>query len=723
MNLHPTTPRALREHAVNVSRARCPPFRPQFRRALLCAVLATFTAGTPGRGAEPERKIVAAVPENWPPEYSLNRQGRPEGFAVEILDAVASRAGLKVSYRVEKTFPEALAALDRGEVDVIPNMGITPERLARFAFTTPVETFSVSLWVRTDTRDVWDLQSLRGRRVAVVESNVAIGLLESRARHGFDLASFPDVHQALFALLSGQVDALAYPSPVIRALAEKAGLERRIQEVGEPLAEIKRAMAVRRGDPELRERLDRAVRELEQTPEFQDIYVRWYGEARRGNMTWVAWALGLLLAGGLLAFALWRYRVVRELRETTARLQVAASERRKVQAELRDRTEELLQAQKMEAVGRLAGGVAHDFNNLLTAITGYSELLLTELDPEDPRREYADHVRRAGESAAALTRQLLAFSRRQVFQTRLVDLTELVTRSEGMLRRVIEEHIEVVTELEAAPGPVLADPVQLEQVLLNLVVNACDAMPEGGTLTVRTWSTRLDAEGGRGPAGATAGPHVVLEVCDTGTGMAPETLSQVFEPFFTTKESGRGTGLGLSTVYGIVQQTGGAISVDSEPGRGTSIQVYLPRAAGELEPVREAPPLRPEAATGLGATILVVEDDPDLRELEHRVLRQAGFTVLEADGGPAALELVGRRDGRAVDLLVTDMVMPKMGGEELAQQLRERLPGLKVLFTSGYASRALSFEELHTSEGGFLQKPFSPDRLIRAVRRLLGAGD
>ncbi len=379
--------------------------------------------------------------------------------------------------------------------------------------------------------------------------------------------------------------------------------------------------------------------------------------------------------------------------------------------------EQLRQSQKMEAVGQLAGGIAHDFNNLLTAILGSTQLLLHNTPTGDPRREDAEEIRNAGMRAAELTRQLLAFSRRQVLAPKVLELNAVVTNMQRMLQRLLGEDVELATALDPATGAVSADPGQLEQVLLNLAVNARDAMPSGGRLGVATSRLTLAEEHMERRHRLPAGDYACLAVTDTGSGMDEATQAHLFEPFFTTKEVGKGTGLGLATVYGIVKQSGGYIWVYSEPGRGTTVKVYLPRVAAEAD----APPLAtPSLAEVRGGdeTVLLVEDATPVRTMARRGLEGRGYHVLDASDGPAALELSARHAGR-IDLLVTDVVMPGMSGRELAERLAPQRPSMKVLYTSGYTDDTMVRQGVLTAGVAFLQKPFVPDTLARKVREVL----
>ena len=374
---------------------------------------------------------------------------------------------------------------------------------------------------------------------------------------------------------------------------------------------------------------------------------------------------------------------------------------------------QLQQAQKMEAIGRLAGGLAHDFNNVLTAIRGYSELATMDLPPQHPSRGNLEEVFKAADRAAALTRQLLAFSRRQVLKPEVLDLNAVVSEIDKMLRRLIGEDIELVTVLAPNLGRVRADRALVGQVLLNLAVNARDAMPEGGTLAIETANVQLS-----GPARQTRpafhpGPHVVLSVSDTGTGMPPEVQERIFEPFFTTKEPDKGTGLGLSMVYGIVSQSGGDIEVASEPGQGTTFRIFLPRVdeSAQASAERSATHRVPSGVE----TVLLVEDEPTVRSFARVVLERCGYRVLEAGSGPEALALAARHP-TTIDLLLTDVVMPEMNGRALAERLAGLRPALRVLYMSGHTGTTLIPRD---NGSQLIQKPFSHDTLAAKVREVL----
>jgi two-component system cell cycle sensor histidine kinase/response regulator CckA len=397
-------------------------------------------------------------------------------------------------------------------------------------------------------------------------------------------------------------------------------------------------------------------------------------------------------------------RLGQAVRNAVERARISETERRS--------SETLRQAQKMEAVGRLAGGVAHDFNNILTTILGYAELLAARAGDRADLLGPAREIRLAGERAAALTRQLLTFSRQQSLERRILDVNEVVSGVEGMLRRLLSEHLTFTLTLWPRPCLVLADRSQLEQVVINLVLNARDAMPSGGSLLIET----SVVEHGTGEAALRSGRQVVIAVSDTGRGMDAAIRSHIFEPFFTTKEPGQGTGLGLATVYGVVHQSGGSLEVASEPGQGSTFRIYLPRAAGEVE---RRSSLRP-AAVGGTETVLVLEDDAVLRSLVVTMLEAWGYTVLAPESPPAAIALAERYAG-AIHLVVSDLVMPGMSGPEATARLLAIRPEMRVLFVSGYSGEAIGPPGALLLGAPLLAKPFSQQDLLRRVRQVLDA--
>jgi two-component system cell cycle sensor histidine kinase/response regulator CckA len=436
----------------------------------------------------------------------------------------------------------------------------------------------------------------------------------------------------------------------------------------------------------------------------------------------LAVVIGVVAALAILSWARERGRADRaqemcgQLGEANRRLEALVAEHERTRAALTASEEQVRQAQKMEAVGRLAGGVAHDFNNILTAISAYAEFLIEAIPANDPRGDDAREIRRATRRATALTGQLLAFSRRQVYQPKALDLNTVVTEFGKILGRVVGEDVVIDLQLDGTLGVVRADPGQVEQVIMNLVVNASDAMPGGGRITIATQNVRVDDPESRPHPTLRHGEYVVLRVTDTGIGMDSGTMSHVFDPFFTTKETGKGTGLGLATVYAITERSGGVVTVRSAPGDGAEFAVYLPRIDAEAEHYASGANL-PVAPRGT-ETILFVEDDDAVRALGARILERHGYTVLLARDGRDALDRA-RLHTPNIDLLVTDVVLPEIGGRKLSDLLLAQRPHLRVLFMSGYTAGEIGKRGELDPSVAFLQKPFTSQTLLLKIREVL----
>ncbi len=1064
-------------------------------RALMLLMLLCLAG--PASARADQGTITAATPGFFPPQYSLDSSGRPQGFAIDIMNAIAGLAGLEVEFLVMDNWAQAQEALKTGRADVLPNVGITERRKGFLDFTSPVETFPVVLFVRSDTESIQGLNDLTGRRVAVVKINVGYALIKDRDDLELVLAS--DRQDGLFMLLSGQVDALVYPEPLVRLDARRAGIEDHIKVVGQPLQEIKRGIGVAKGHPELLRKLDRAVQQFVNTPTYRRIYTRWYGQPEPFlTPQRVAIGAGLLLGLLVLCFLVWRTRLQkrvalemeRKVRDRTAELkksedlfrkiyehmavgvarvsldfrieaaneaycrmlgyseqeligrhlsdithpevleenldrqtmltrgvidhyrmekrfihkngaviqgildanlvrdaggqpffflgsvlditerkqaeealleseerfklameasrdglwdwnvetgevyyspayaamlgyspeevpqrasfwmdhihpddretairanndciehacddfeiefrmlskdggwrwilgrgkavgrddqgralrmigtQTDITERKKAERALRESerrlstlmsnlpgmayrcrndrdwtmefvsngcieltgywTEELvgnakssyaelvhpedramvwnrvqdaltrkrnfeieyriitreglqkhvwekgvgifddeqllflegfiaditerklaeeereqlqaqlLQAQKMESVGRLAGGVAHDLNNMLVAILGYGELLMADAELGDDHRKRIELMYQAGLRSRNLVSQLLAFSRKQTLQVECLDLNEVISDFTRLLEKTIRENIEIQFDLAPQLPTVNADRSQLEQVILNLAVNAQDAMSEGGRLTIETGMADLDERYASQHVGVVPGRYVMLAVSDTGFGMDRETREQIFEPFFTTKKPGEGTGLGLATVYGIVKQHQGSIWVYSEPGQGTTLKIYLPTDGPAPSGSIAAAPSRPMQTRGR-ETVLVVEDDEMVRELAVSVLEDQGYTVHAAASGQECLEVMQSAE-TPFDLLLTDVIMPDMDGKDLYDRVARLEPKIRILYMSGYTDNVISHHGVLDPDVAFLQKPFSFQDLCLKVREVL----
>ena len=381
---------------------------------------------------------------------------------------------------------------------------------------------------------------------------------------------------------------------------------------------------------------------------------------------------------------------------------------------------QFIEAQKMEVIGQLAGGIAHDFNNVLAVIVGYSDLITSDLEPDSPLRAYTEEIRLASERAAGLTGQLLIFSRKQKVQPVILGLNEVIKGTENMLRRLIDENIEMTLIPGTEIGCVKADPGYVGQILMNLVVNARDAMPNGGRIVIETSDVRLDKAYAAAHTGVPPGDYVMLSITDTGTGMTDEVKTHLFEAFFTTKEPGKGTGLGLATCQTIIQQSGGHIGVDSEVGQGTTFRIYFPRIAEPLPPVVSSIP-KPEPLRRGTETLLIVEDEPSVRHLACGVLQSQGYEVLAASNGQEALRVAREHKGQPIGLVVTDVIMPRMGGKVMAEWLKTTNPDMKILFTSGYTDDAIAHHGVLDPGVAFLPKPYTSSNLARKVREMLDA--
>lgn len=652
------------------------------------------------------RPIVVGGDANFPPFEYLDEKGRPAGYNVELTYAVAAAVGIPVEIRLGP-WADMRQALMTGSIDALQGMFYSPERDEVFDFSVPHLVTNGVAVVREGDRDPpASVEELQGLRIAVERGDIMHDWA-SQERLESQLVVLPSAPEALAAVSGGQADCALVVRPVALYYIARLGLKGLV--VGKtPLLTPEYCFAVKDGRGALLAQFSEGLALIEQSGEYRRIYEKWLGVYEKPSpstgtiLRYVAYAVGPLVVILLAVFG-WLWALRREVARRTR--------------ELKSSEEQLLQAQKMEAVGRLAGGIAHDFNNLLTAILGYSELLLADEQACSPEaREDVLEIKRAAERGSSLTRQILAFSRRQPLRPEVVCLNDVIESLAPLLRRTLGEDIELVVAKDPNLGFVEVDVHQFEQVIMNLAINARDAMPTGGRLVIETSNVELDAEYARTHPEVVPGSHVAVVVSDTGTGIDKSILDHIFEPFFTTKEPGRGTGLGLAVAYGIVRQSRGHIFAYSEPGMGTTFRIYLPRIGSS--PVQSEARERASALTRGKEAIVVVEDEPAICRLTERVLTEAGYRVAcfqSADEALAAIE-----DGAPADLLITDVVLPgSLQGPDLAARVRELRPDLPVVFMSGYPRAAISHGGRLESGVELIEKPFTPESLLEKVRKAL----
>jgi len=673
-------------------------------------MLATGLMASPaGADTPPDpspRTVRVGVYQNKPKVFQ-DPKGRPAGLFIELLEEIARREGWALQF-VPCRWSECLEAVTQGRIDLMPDVAYSRERDRLFHFhQTPVIESWSQVFARS-TADIRTLSDLDGLRIAALRDSIQeASFRQMIAGFGIRATLVPTetLEEAFEAVREGVADAAIANHMFGEYFHRQYGLVRTaiVFEVAELYF-----VTARDQNGDLLEAIDRHLSAWVREPNsrYYATLSRWMDRPPvRLVPRRVLWVLGVVM--GLLVLAIGVILVLR--------MQVRSRTRRLVQVH-----EELRQAQKMEAIGKLAGGVAHDFNNQLTVILSYAELALGQMQESDPGHSEIRGIMEAAERAAALTHQLLAFSRKQVMEIRPLDLNRVIRDLEPMVRRILGEDIVITLDLASGLGQVLADPSQMEQVLMNLVVNARDAMPSGGRLTIRTSAVRMEDVVPRGQADMRPGPGILLTVSDTGIGMDEATRLRVFEPFFTTKEPGKGTGLGLSTVYGIVRQSGGHIWVQSRPGEGTTFHICLPEAP-EAPAASDGPP-RPEAAPSTGPhgteTVLLVEDEASIRALEQQALRAAGFTVLAAADSDEALRLARQHPGE-IHLLLTDLVLPGDSGAALAREVVTARPRIRVLYMSGYTDDMAVRQGMLDPGARFIAKPFTTESLVRKVRETL----
>jgi signal transduction histidine kinase/CheY-like chemotaxis protein len=639
------------------------------------------------------------------PFHFRSKDGAPTGLAVELVQTAARRRGIRLEWK--QVAGSATDPIGNGDLDFWVLLTIRPERRRLVHLTDPYLVTETCFLVRADG-PFQNVEQLQRARISFLDFGIHRTVLKSLMPEMQPVVA-DSSREAVAAVSEGRADA-AYVdqfAAISALLTDDARKALKVVPSHAPRGLMALASSFSTADvaDQLRDEMTAMANDgtmaliVERWGFFPSLTIEAVEEltTARKRVRWLAMGATGLLA--LLLFTTWLWLTLHRQTEERSKLE-----------------QQLQQAQKLESIGRLAGGVAHDFNNLLTIINGYADLLLGELKQGDAPRNHASEIRKAGERGAGLTQQLLAFSRKQIIEPKPVNLNILVADSENMLRRVMGEDIEILTLCDDSLRQVVADAGQINQVLLNLAVNARDAMPAGGKLIIETTNTELDTNYVERHHSVAPGRYVLLTVTDNGVGMDQQTLQRIFDPFFTTKEQGRGTGLGLSTAYGIVKQNGGFISVYSEPGKGTAFRIYLPAIAGVLAAGKEAEPV--VAVAGGSETILLVEDQPEVRTLAAKVLQTYGYRVLEGSHGDDAL-LLAKLHPEPIHLLLTDVIMPGMTGRELAERLKQIDPTIKVLYMSGYSGNAITHQGLLDPGADYISKPFTALSLAGKVRDVL----
>jgi signal transduction histidine kinase/CheY-like chemotaxis protein len=677
------------------------------------ALVATDARQSPGNDP-PDTSAAAALiyggDARFAPYEFLDESGKPAGLNVDLINAVGRALGLKVTVRL-LPWEQVRTGLMNGRIDVA-SMYRSPQRAREVDFAVPHELVYHEMFVRAGSPPLMSVTDLSAKRVLVETDTYSADALADLGL-GNGLIRVSSEPEALQQLADGHGDAAVVTQAVGRPFRERSALTARIVPTGPPILLSEYAFVLRKNRRALLERLNEGVMAVKASGEYDTIYARWIRPDRSARIARIAGAALAVALVGIVLFVVWTRSLRRLVTAQTDALRREYAEKERALIALADSEKSLRQAQKMELLGRLAGGVAHDFNNLLTVILSYSEFLREEFTARGDDTTEVDEILAASERASRLTAQLLAFSRSRPLETVRIDLCAVVMDNRAMIQRLVGEHIAVEVVLPSSAVTIEAEPTQVEQILLNLGANARDAMPDGGHLTI---AVGTHAHGPDNALGLRTATYATLRVTDDGQGMDEATKAQIFEPFFTTKDSGKGTGLGLATVFAHVTRMRGHIAVESAPGRGTSFHLTLPTCEEtDTAPVlKHATHILPDAPP---ETILLAEDDDALRRAARAILEHAGHRVIEAKDGEEALAIVPTDD--TVTMVVTDVVMPRRSGPRLVTALRERRPGLLVLYVSGYVQEG---EQLDLTMPGtaYLPKPYTPAALAEAVLRLAG---
>jgi len=639
----------------------------------------------------------------WPPVEFTNEAGEPSGMSADYLHLVEQRMGITFVRIPVKSWREAYTKLKNWEVDMTTSVATTPQRTEFWAFTEPYLNIPIVIATQSNVSYVADIKELFNKRIAVVKG-YAVDDWVTRDFPEIQLIHATSTLDGLEMLQRGEVFAYLDNLLIIGDFQAKMKVGN-IKIAGQTPYVNAQCMAVRKDWAPLAGILQKTLASISET-EHKEIYRRWLPVRYEHGFNYILfWKIATAFTIILLMMLLWNRQLTKEIKFRKQ----AEEEKEKLQEQLR-------QAQKMESIGQLAGGVAHDFNNMLGVILGHSELAIEKVDPSHSLYDNLKQIRKAAKRSADITKQLLAFARKQTITPVVLDLNVAVQGMLKMLLRLIGEDIDLVWLPKNDLWSVKTDQSQINQILVNLCVNARDAVAGVGKIVIETANSTLDEGYCLNHVGFRPGEFVKLTVSDNGHGMDKETLTHIFEPFFTTKGVGRGTGLGLATVYGTVKQNNGFINAYSEPGQGATFSIYLPRHIGTIDQTR--PEVVPELAVGGSETILLVEDESAILEMTKIILQNLGYTVLSANGPPEALLLAENFAGK-IHLLVTDVIMPEMSGRDLEEQLRQSRPEIKCLFMSGYTANIIASQGVLDDEVHFIQKPFAKNGLATKIREAL----
>lgn len=651
-----------------------------------------------------DHKIISvALDPGWPPVEFTDEKGNQSGMSLDYLKLVEQRLGVKFERVQNLDWSESYSRLKRWEIDMTTSVAVTPQRAQFWSFTKPYMSIPIVIATQSDVTYISNFQELAGRKVAMVEGYAVTEWITEESPQ-IQIVRVRTALEGLEMLQRGEVFAYIDNLLIIGYYQAKMRVST-IKIAGQTPYVNNQCMAVRKDWEPLARILQKALESISET-ERNEIYRRWLPVRYEHGFNYrLFWQVLTIFAVIVTVLIIWNRQLAGEIRS-----------RKQAEEESVRLGYQLQQAQKMESIGRLAGGVAHDFNNMLTVILGNAEMALDMVQPEEPLYEELTQISMAAKRSADLTRQLLAFARKQTITPKVLDLNETLEGMLKMLRRLIGENIELIWLPGSNISMVIMDPSQIDQILANLCVNSKDAIDGVGRIIIETANVSIDDDYCSEHIEALAGEHVRLTVSDNGCGMGKEVIQNLFEPFFTTKKMGRGTGLGLATVYGIVRQNNGSINVYSEPGQGTTFNIYLPRHLGDAEAMQEEISVEPSSRGS--QIIMLVEDEPAILNMGRGMLESLGYNVIAAHTPNQAIRLAEEHKGN-IDLLITDVVMPEMNGSDLAEKLLAIHPGIRSLFMSGYTANVIAHNGVLDEGVHFIQKPFSKKELAIKVREVM----